>query len=149
VEGTAQAQRRGGIDVVVTALERAAVLSPTSASRRHRLVHAAELAYDIGRARRRITLLGQIEPGTDDMLALARATWLREMLAPGDLAEGKRAMLLHTAATVHAAGDPNLASKLLWLVASKCWWRSVRDDGRTLIWATGTARDRPPMRRGC
>jgi len=67
----ANAQRRGGIVAAVNALERAAQLSVDPAHRFERLLHAAELAFELGRRDVVVRLLAEVAP--DDLTARQRS----------------------------------------------------------------------------
>ena len=122
------AQERGTMDVAVAALERAADLTTDRSLRSHHLLHAAELASDLGRVDTLQRLLGLVEARRIDVADQARSAWLHEMLAPGLPTRAARVVLLDTAERARRAGHPELAVRVLWVVAMKCWWHSIDDD---------------------
>ncbi|HEX7132215.1 MAG TPA: AAA family ATPase [Iamia sp.] len=129
-----RAARRGGAVVAVTALERAAALSPDPATRGRRLVRAAECAADLGRPDVAGRLLDEAEPLPLDPVERARAAWRRKLLGDGvwrDVAQVREI----TAITdrMAAAGDVDGALDALVTVAVAGWWTNFDDDRRRLV----------------
>lgn len=118
-----RARARGAITVAVAALQRSAELSERPAERGRRLLHAAELAFELGRADLVAALLGQVEPPHLGAAERAGLTWLREMLEEEPAAGAPRVVeLLETAERGEAAGDRALALNIVRAAAVRCWW---------------------------
>jgi len=126
------AQRRGGTAVAVAALQRAAELSD-GPHRAGRLLHAAELAFEIGQQDRVLSLLAEAELLGLPPREQARLTWIRESFTDGIPADATQARSLAAAAgQAGAEGDTDLALKLLYGAALRCWWvdpgQATRDE---------------------
>jgi DNA-binding CsgD family transcriptional regulator len=126
------AQRRGGAVVAVSGLQRAAQLSD-GPQRAGRLLRAAELAFELGRYDLVLSLLAEVETAGLSPRERARMMWIRESFgdgAPGDAATVRS--LARTAAAADADCDTDLALKLLYGAALRCWWAdpgpAARDD---------------------
>ena len=127
VEALAQrALRRGAILQAATALARAAELSEADVPRVRRILAAAELAFELGRAEMVRALVAQAE-----RLALsdhdeARVAWLSEIFHDGaGHDQGDAPRVLHLVALAQRAAredDPDLALNLLGGAALRCWW---------------------------
>ena len=119
----ARAQRRGGVDAAVSALERAAMLSEDSGRRGERLLRAAELAFELGRPSLVGGLLRQAAALDLSERQRSRMVWIQERFDDGirDVAAGARS-LTQLAERVAADGDTGLALKLLWGAALRCFW---------------------------
>ena len=88
-----QAVRRGGTAVAVSALRRAADLSD-GPQRARRLLHAAELGFELGRHDLVLGLLADAEPLGLPSREQARLTWIRESFTdgiPGDAPQARLA----------------------------------------------------------
>jgi DNA-binding CsgD family transcriptional regulator len=120
-EAAGRARRRGALAVAVTALQRAAKLSP-SKQRAGRLLAAAELAFELGQRDLVMPMLREVEHLDPDPIERARATWIDEVVYTRPLGDAPRAAAL-IAAAEHAgkAGDRDLQLDLVWLVASRAW----------------------------
>jgi DNA-binding CsgD family transcriptional regulator len=133
LEATAlRAQRRGASIVAVPALRRAATLGD-SRRRTGRLLRAAELGFELGRQDLVQDLLA--EAGPDNLTARdqARVAWIRDSFADGIPGETSKARSLAASADrAGAEGDTELALKLLYGAALRCWWadpgEATRDD---------------------
>jgi DNA-binding CsgD family transcriptional regulator len=126
------AQRRGGMAVAVSALQRAADLSdgPHQAGR---LLRAAQLGFEIGQQDLVLGLLGQAEPLGLTPGEQAQLTWIRESFTDGIPGDGTQARSLAAAADqAGAEGDTDLALNLLYGAALRCWWvdpgQATRDE---------------------
>ncbi|WP_020664844.1 AAA family ATPase [Amycolatopsis benzoatilytica] len=117
------ARRRGGVAAAIAALEQAARLSENQRRRADRLLFAAELAVDSGQRETVDRLLAEAAAVTLTPRQRALATWLptgfddgvREGVAgPGELAD--------LAAKVAADGDLDLAIRIFWGSAMRCFW---------------------------
>ena len=118
-----RARRRGGVEAAVTALERAAEVSEDPALRGQRLLRAAELAFELGR---HDVVAGLLRRGAAMELSPAqrsRVAWIRDRFDDGirDVAAGARS-LTELAGQAAAEGDADLALKLLWGAALRCFW---------------------------
>jgi DNA-binding NarL/FixJ family response regulator len=116
------AQRRGGMAVAVSALRRAADLG-NEPQRAGRLLHAAELGFEIGQQDLVLALLAEAEPLCLASREQARLTWIRESFTDGTPGDAAQARLLAAAAgQAGAEGDTDLALNLLYGAALRCWW---------------------------
>jgi len=121
-EAAGRARQRGAIGVAVTALRRAGELS-RPASGGHRLLGAAELAFELGRPDVVGPLLRDVERLDLGPLERARITWIEEMVTTRPLGDVVRfTELTAVAEQAGQAGDHDLHVDLLWLVASRSWW---------------------------
>ena len=123
LEATAlRAQRRGGSIVAVSALRRAAALGD-GRRRAGRLLRAAELGFELGRQDLVRELLAEAGPGGLSAREQARVTWIRDSFADGIPGETSKARSLAISADrAGADGDTDLALKLLYGAALRCWW---------------------------
>ena len=126
------AQRRGGVAVAVSALQRAAELSDRP-HRAGRLLHAAELGFEIGQQDLVLSLVAEAETLGLASGEQARLTWIRERFTdgiPGDAAQARS--LAAAAGRAGAEGDTDLALNLLCGAALRCWWvdpgQATRDE---------------------
>jgi DNA-binding CsgD family transcriptional regulator/tetratricopeptide (TPR) repeat protein len=114
--------RRGAIPVAIAAARRAAALSADSSRRCSRLLKAAELAFEAGEADLLRQLVSEAEQLKPDGLQRARLTWLRSAFAdavPGD--QGQTQSLVDAAEVAADAGNSDLALRLLFGAAIRCW----------------------------
>src|SRR5207249_124029 len=124
VEAAARARARGALSVSVSALERAANMTPDPARRVERLLRATELAFELGRRDVVARLIRDAEPLlplVHGPLAEARMTLVRGW---GDA----RVPQLHRLQSIVAiaegarsAGDADVAWNLLWRLAQRCF----------------------------
>jgi DNA-binding CsgD family transcriptional regulator len=120
-EAAGRARRRGALAVGVTALQRAAELSPPG-PRVGRLLAAAELAFELGQRDLVLPLLRQVEQLDAGPVQQARATWIGELVQTRPLGDPTRAAaLLAAAEQAGQAGDRDLQLDITWLVASRSW----------------------------
>src|SRR6516165_7755893 len=91
------AQRRGGMAVAVSALQRAADLSD-GPHRAGRLLHTAELAFEIGQQDLVLSLVSEAEPLDLSPREQARLTWIRESFTDGIPGDATQARSLAAAA---------------------------------------------------
>ncbi len=120
-EAAGRARRRGALAVAVTALQRAAELSPPR-QRARRLLTAAELTFELGQRDHVMPILREVEQLDPDPVERARATWIDEVLHTRPLGDATRAAsLIATAEQAGQAGDRDLQLDMAWLVASRAW----------------------------
>jgi DNA-binding CsgD family transcriptional regulator len=119
----AQARQRGSGVTVVAALEQAAQLSPDPGRRADRLLRAADGAVEIGRPEIVERLLGQAAQLDLADQRPARLAWIRAAFDDGlrDQATDA-AVLADLAEGVAADGDIDLAVRILWSAALRCFW---------------------------
>jgi DNA-binding CsgD family transcriptional regulator len=117
-----RAQRRGAIADAVSALERAAEFSVAGERRVQRLLHAAELAAEIGQVatiRRAEVALGALELSGSDRLRLEA---VREAVDYDMSSAGERVdQLIDLADTAQSGGLDELARQFLMAAAFRCW----------------------------
>ena len=120
-EAAGRARRRSALAVAVTALQRAADLSPLR-QRARRLLAAAELAFELGQRDLVMPILREVEHLDPDPVERARATWIEEVVHTRPLGGARRAAsLIATAEQAGQAGDRDLQLDMAWLVASRAW----------------------------
>jgi DNA-binding CsgD family transcriptional regulator len=120
-EAAGRARRRGALAVAVTALQRAAELSPPG-QRAGRLLAAAELAFELGQRDLVTPMLREVAHLEPDPVERARATWIDEVVHTRPLGDARRAASLISAAEqAGQAGDRGLQLDMAWLVASRAW----------------------------
>ncbi|MDQ6790105.1 MAG: LuxR C-terminal-related transcriptional regulator [Candidatus Dormibacteraeota bacterium] len=123
-EAAMRARQRGATVVAVTTLGRAAELTELPSDRGRRLLRGAELAFELGRPDLAMPLVASAESLELSRLELARVTLIRELVDPRRAEEPARSRsLIAVAALAEGEGDVDLARDLLWLAASRCWWR--------------------------
>ncbi|MFC9325586.1 ATP-binding protein [Kitasatospora sp. NPDC057015] len=118
-----RAERRGAIGSAVAALDHAARLSEDPALRADRLLRAAHLAVELG-SRQVVTQLLD-EAARLDLSAQqrARVVWLRSSFDEGLHSQSTDTRdLAGLAERVAAAGDRELAVRILWSAAQRCFW---------------------------
>jgi DNA-binding CsgD family transcriptional regulator len=120
-EAAGRARRRGALAVAVTALQRAAELSPPK-QRVRRLLAAAALAFELGQRDLVLPILREVERLDPDPVERGRATWIEEVVHTRPLGDARRtASLIATAERAGQAGDRDLQLDMAWLVASRAW----------------------------
>ncbi|MFE2914571.1 ATP-binding protein [Kitasatospora indigofera] len=118
-----RAERRGGIGAAVAALDHAARLSEDPSLRADRLLRAAHLAVELGSREVVTQLLDEAAQLDLSAQQRARVVWLR-----GSFDEGLHSRSTDTrdlaglAERVAAAGDRDLAVRILWSAAQRCFW---------------------------
>lgn len=129
-----RAEHRGGIGAAVMALDHAARLSQDAASRVDRLLRAAELAVELGRREMVANLLDGASRSDLTAQQRARVIWLR-----GGFDEGLRGRTADTRAlaelaeAVAADGDRELAIRILWSAAQRCFWTEPGTEARQRV----------------
>jgi len=120
-EAARRARQRGALAVAVTALQRAAELSPPG-PRAGRLLAAAELAFELGQRDLVGLLLREVEQLDPGPVQRARVTWIGELVQTRPLGDPARAgSLIAAAGQAGQAGDRDLQLDIAWLVASRAW----------------------------
>ena len=128
-----RARQRGAIAVAVAAMTRAAGLSEP-ASRSRRLLAAASLAVELGRPDLVAPLLREARQLDLGALERARLTWIEETVSNRPLGDVQHfRSLIAAAERAGLAGDDNPHVDLLWLVASRAWWRDPGPDARHIL----------------
>jgi DNA-binding CsgD family transcriptional regulator len=123
------AQRRGASIAAVSALRQAATLGD-GRRKAGRLLRAAELGFELGRPDLVQNLLAEAAPHDLSDRDQARMTWIRDSFADGIPGETSKARALVVGAgRAGADGDTDLALKLLYGAALRCWW--ARPDSAT------------------
>ncbi len=145
-----RAERRGAVEVAVTALERAAQLSQDSVNRGSRLLRAATMALDFGRPMLGPQLLRAAEPL--DLPADERTwvSWLREIYSEVSWSgAAKIGSFVEMAERMRAGGYPDLALESLNIVALRCWWGNPSQETRAAVVAAaeriGLPEDEPAL----
>jgi DNA-binding CsgD family transcriptional regulator len=132
-EAGVRAQRRGAIDVALTALGRAVELSAPD-RRAGRMFATAELAFERGRPDIATAMLREIERLELNPVQVARARWVSELLDARALIDDSRITdLIAIAEHAGAAGDRDLYHNLLWIAAARTWWASPGPHSRQLV----------------
>ncbi|MEV4350450.1 AAA family ATPase [Actinoplanes sp. NPDC049596] len=129
-----RALRRGAVETAVAAFERAAQLSVDLARRADRLLRAADLAAETGRRDAVRRLLGQAEALDLSSAQRTLATWIRDSFDDGlhDVAANTRG-LADLAERVAAGGDADLALRILWTAAIRCYFAEPGEDVRRWV----------------
>ncbi len=116
-----RALRRGGVTAAIAALEQSAYLSETAARRAERTLRAAELAVETGdrdTVERLLGAAGELTPRQQGL-----ATWLLSGFDDGVGEDPARVgELARLAESVAAEGDRDLAMRILWGTAMRCFW---------------------------
>ena len=132
-EAAGRARRRGALAVAVTALQRAAELSPPR-QRARRLLAAAELTFELGQRDLVMPILREVGHLDPDPVERARATWIDEVLHTRPLGDAPRAAsLIATAEQAGQAGDRDLQLDMAWLVASRAWMVDPAPSARRVL----------------
>jgi DNA-binding CsgD family transcriptional regulator len=133
-EAASSAHRRGAVMTAVAAMERSAVLSCEPSARGERLIHAAQLAFELGRRDVVLRLLGEADPVTQAPLSRARMAWIRESFTDGIPGTGPAFLeLIRAAEQTWQAGDHDLAMNLLAGAALRCFWGRPGESARKAV----------------
>ena len=135
-----RARRRGGIVAATAALEQAARLSERPDRRADRLLRAAELATECGRR----DLSGQFVREARNLELTPRqrglAAWVLSVFEDGVREDITRvAELGELAASVAADGQTEVALRILWITAMRCFWSEPGPDTRRALLAVADA----------
>lgn len=118
-----RAQRRGVATAAIAALEQAARLSAVPARRVERLLRTGDLAVETGQRDVVLRVLGEVTALELSGQQRARVAWIRGGLDDGMRDEGVGAEeLARLAESVAADGDVELAERILWSAALRCFW---------------------------
>ncbi|MEV5652320.1 AAA family ATPase [Nocardia sp. NPDC052254] len=127
-----RALRRGGVAAAIAALEQSAYLSETARLRAERLLRAAELAVETGdrdTVERLLGAAGELTPRQQGL-----ATWLRSGFDDGVGEDPARVTeLARLAESVAAEGDRDLAMRILWGTAMRCFWSEPGPAARRVL----------------
>jgi DNA-binding CsgD family transcriptional regulator/tetratricopeptide (TPR) repeat protein len=133
LEATAAGLRqRHETAVAVTALRRAAELSPAPARKGARLIAAAELALELGRNQEVSELIDEAEPLELETRTRHSVLWLRAVLAESSGTAAVESMT-EVAEQLIAEGEPQLAMHALYTAAVRCYMFKVDGDAATMV----------------
>jgi DNA-binding CsgD family transcriptional regulator/tetratricopeptide (TPR) repeat protein len=117
------AVRRGALASAVTWLQRAASLSPSADARGARLLRAAEVAFELGRADQVDQLRQQLDRAALAPRDASRLTWLEGAFDDGASADPAQVgRLVVLAREALQARDADLAFQLLIGAGRRAWW---------------------------
>jgi DNA-binding CsgD family transcriptional regulator len=134
--------QRGALTVALEALQRAATLSPDGRGRGTRLLHAADVANEIGRVDVIAQMLGEAEPIDVPVLEDRRQAWITALSLSGPRSPREDANLQSVVAAAKRAGEagqPDLGLALLQFASARSWWLDPGPEIRSRI--AGTARE--------
>ncbi|MEU8379197.1 AAA family ATPase [Streptosporangium sp. NPDC048865] len=118
-----RARHRGGVAAAITALEQAARLSEDHERKAARLLRAAELAVESGCHDTTERLVGQAQATGLSHHQRATAAWLLSGFEDGVREDVSRVSeLACLAASVAAGGQEELATRIVWGAAMRCFW---------------------------
>lgn len=127
-----RAQRRGSVSAAVTALEHAARLSAGAARRVERLLRAADLAVESGRHDVVLRVLDEVATVELSDQQRVRVAWIRGGFDDGmrDDATGPLELARLAESVAAADGDVDLAVRILWSAALRCFWSEPGREAR-------------------
>lgn len=130
-----RAQRRGSVSAAVAALEHAARLSAGAARRVERLLRAADLAVESGRHDVVLRVLDEVATVELSDRQRVRVAWIRGGFDDGMRDDATSPLeLARLAESVAAAdGDVDLAVRILWSAALRCFWSEPGREARKHI----------------
>jgi DNA-binding CsgD family transcriptional regulator len=118
-----RAQRRGVVTAAISALQEAARLSVLPQLRVERLLRAADLAVESGRRDVVLRVLGEVETLELTGQQQSRVAWIRGGFDDGMRDHTVGALeLARLAESVAADGHVDLAVRILWSAALRCFW---------------------------
>jgi len=130
------AARRGAGTTSVAAWAQAAILTPQEGRRGQRLLRAAELSLELGRAEQAGDLAAKAEPLLHTGAGQARLALIRDALDPGVPGDPLRVRALaDLAAKMIDAGHTDLAFRLLMAAAVRVWAADPGPETRTYLMA--------------
>jgi hypothetical protein len=141
-----RARARGAILEAAVTHRRAAELTEDTGVRGVRLLAAAELAYEAGRADLVQATVAEARQLTLDTRDRARAELLSEIFFDGVAGDVARVhTLIADARRVAALGDGELALQLLQGAAVRCWWAALDASIRTAVADSAEALSPSPL----
>ena len=133
-QAAARASRRGALEVALAAQQRAAELSETPARRGHRLLAAAEMAFELGRLELGLSLVRAAESLDLETQSRARLSWLRETYDETRWSgASKVGASLEVLDRMCRDGDVDLALRLLVTLAQRCQWGNADEQTRQAV----------------
>jgi DNA-binding CsgD family transcriptional regulator len=132
--GADRAAARGAPGLAEEWLRRAADLSEDDGRRGHRLLRAAELAFELGQQETVAELMAQARTlalGPADYARLAGLEGAFDDGVPGD--EDTIRRLVEAARRAHQAGEEGLAASLLLGACNSCYWGAAGEHPRSFI----------------
>jgi hypothetical protein len=129
-----RARSRGAATRAVEALERSAQLTSDATARGHRLLRAAELAFELGRPDLVRHLLDHADPLDLAPLDRRRVRWLMALFDES-LRTGSTTVLsaIALADDLRASDDPERALDPLVSAAQDCWWSAAPEADRIAV----------------
>lgn len=121
-EMSSRVLRRGAVLEAATSLGRAAELSDDPGARARRLLRAAELAFQVGRADLVRAFVEEARGLNLSARDRARAEWLSEIFYDGVPGDPERVLALVGLAEQARHDDPELALTLLFAAGLRSWW---------------------------
>jgi len=133
-EGADRVLSRGAPSLAAEWLERSADLSEDQSRRARRLLRAAELAFELGRASAVRELTAQARALPLDQVDFARLAGLEGAFddgVPGDVDHVRR--LVQAAERARGEGEEGLAAQLLVGASMTCYWGGAEETVRSLV----------------
>ena len=137
-----RAMQRGALTVALAALQRAATLSPGGRERGTRLLHAADVANEIGRVDVIAQMLAEAEPIEIPVLEARRQAWITALSLSGPRSPHEAENLRSVVVAAKQAGEDgraDLGLALLQFASARSWWLDPGPEIRSQI--ASTARD--------
>ncbi len=134
-----RAMQRGALTVALAALQRAATLSPDGRERGTRLLHAADVANEIGRVDIIAQMLAEAHPIDVPVLEDRRHAWITALSLSGPRSPREHANLRSLVAAAKRAGDEgraDLGLALLQFASARSWWLDPGPEIRSQIAST-------------
>jgi DNA-binding CsgD family transcriptional regulator len=134
-----RAMQRGALTVALAALQRAAALSPDGRERGTRLLHAADVANEIGRIDVIAPMLTEAGPIDVPVLEDRRQAWITALSLSGPRSPREDEMLRSVVAAAKRAGEDgraDLGLALLQFASARCWWLDPGPEIRSDIAST-------------
>lgn len=130
----ARAQRRGVVTAAIAALQEGARLSTQPHRRSERLLRAADLAVECGRRDVVQRVLAEAETLELTRQQQTRVAWIRGGFDDGMRGHSVGAVdLTRLAESVAGEGDLDLAVRILWSAALRCFWSEPGAEARRYI----------------
>ena len=134
-----RAMQRGALTVALAALQRAAALSPDGRDRGTRLLHAADVANEIGRIDVIAPMLTEAGPIDVPVLEDRRQAWITALSLSGPRSPREVEKLRSVVAAAKRAGEDgraDLGLALLQFASARCWWLDPGPEIRSEIAST-------------